>query len=75
MPEGLTVDFFRASSYGSGTVSGGSVALNLDGMRSEVEGRHIIVVREERRWGRGSGIQLRNQARCRGLARGPSMHR
>lgn len=62
------MDFFRASSYGSGTVSEGSVALNLDGMRTEVEGRHIIVVRQQSRMRVSWANKLQTQFRCSNLA-------
>ena len=45
VPQGLAVDFFRASSYGAGTQSDGRVLVNLDCMRTDVAGRHVIVVR------------------------------
>ncbi len=45
MPQGLAVDFFRASSYGAGTESDGKVLVNLECMRTDIAGRHVLVVR------------------------------
>ncbi len=39
----LTLDFIKASSYGSGTTSSGNVRVDLD-VELPVQGRHVIVV-------------------------------
>ena len=39
----LTLDFIKASSYGSGTMSSGNVRFDLD-VELPVEGRHVLVV-------------------------------
>ena len=44
VPDGLAVDFFRASSYGAGTQSDGKVLVNLECMRTDIAGRHVLVV-------------------------------
>lgn len=44
-PEGLQLEFVRASSYGSGTVSSGKVALTGTLTPADVEGRHVLLVR------------------------------
>lgn len=41
---GLTVDCVRASSYGEGTSSSGSVALS--GLTTDVRGRHVLLVED-----------------------------
>ena len=46
VPEGLELQFIRASSYGDRTSSSGNVALSLTTCGATgVEGRHIILVR------------------------------
>ncbi|GIL61110.1 hypothetical protein Vafri_15490 [Volvox africanus] len=45
-PRGLTLDFIRASSYGSGTESTGEVKLKTDLKREKVEGRHVLLVED-----------------------------
>ncbi|GFR48643.1 hypothetical protein Agub_g10559 [Astrephomene gubernaculifera] len=45
-PRGLTMDFIRASSYGSGTESSGDVKLKTDLKREKVEGRHVLLVED-----------------------------
>lgn len=42
VPEGLRMEFIRASSYGSGTRSSGRVAVT--GMGGSVRGRHVLLV-------------------------------
>lgn len=44
-PQGLQLEFVRASSYGSGTVSSGKVALSGTLAAADVEGRHVLLVR------------------------------
>lgn len=44
-PRGLTMDFMKASSYGSGTESSGEVQLKTDLDGKKVKGRHVILVR------------------------------
>jgi hypoxanthine-guanine phosphoribosyltransferase len=45
VPEGLTVDFIRASSYGgSATVTSGEVLVAAD-LKQPLEGRHVLLVR------------------------------
>lgn len=39
----LTVDFIRAESYGSGTVSNGSPKISLN-LKVDVQGKHVILV-------------------------------
>lgn len=43
-PEGLQLEFVRASSYGAGTVSSGKVALSGTLAPADVEGRHVLLV-------------------------------
>ena len=43
-PRGLTIDFIRASSYGSGTESSGEVQLKTDLDPKKVRGRHVLLV-------------------------------
>uniref|UniRef100_A0A7S0RF50 Hypoxanthine phosphoribosyltransferase n=1 Tax=Chlamydomonas leiostraca TaxID=1034604 RepID=A0A7S0RF50_9CHLO len=45
-PRGTTVNFVRASSYGSGTASSGQVTLKVDIDPSRVAGRHVILVED-----------------------------
>ncbi|KAG2450717.1 hypothetical protein HYH02_004555 [Chlamydomonas schloesseri] len=45
-PRGLTMDFIRASSYGSGTESTGDVKLKTDLKKEKVAGRHVILVED-----------------------------
>lgn len=40
----ITVDFVRAESYGSGTVSNGQPTISL-GLKVDVRGKHVILVR------------------------------
>lgn len=42
--EGLTVDCVRASSYGAGTETSGSVVLS--GLTTDVAGRHVLLVED-----------------------------
>lgn len=42
-PRGLTLDFIRASSYGSGTESTGDVQLKTDLDPAKVRGRHVLL--------------------------------
>ena len=45
MPEGLELDFVRASSYGAGTQSSGRVKLGMSTLNdSDIRGRHIVLV-------------------------------
>lgn len=47
VPIGLTVDFLRATSYGSGTTSSGQVAMDLSPMRTrDLDGRHVIILED-----------------------------
>ncbi len=41
----LEIDFIRASSYGSGTVSGGKVNFSVGGS-VQIEGRHVVLVED-----------------------------
>lgn len=43
-PPGLQLEFVRASSYGSSTVSSGKVALNGTLSTADVAGRHVLLV-------------------------------
>ncbi|PNH06405.1 Hypoxanthine-guanine phosphoribosyltransferase [Tetrabaena socialis] len=45
-PRGLTLDFIRASSYGSGTESSGDVKLKTDLKKEKVQGRHVLLVED-----------------------------
>lgn len=45
-PEGLQLEFVRASSYGAGTVSSGKVALSGTLAPADVEGRHVLLVED-----------------------------
>lgn len=44
LPRGLQIDFCRASSYGHGTVSSGTVTVAELGTRMSFKGRHVILV-------------------------------
>ncbi len=44
-PRGTTLDFIRASSYGSATESSGEVQLKTDLNPAKVKGRHVLLVR------------------------------
>ncbi|KAG2491730.1 hypothetical protein HYH03_009893 [Edaphochlamys debaryana] len=46
VPRGLTMDFIRASSYGSGTESTGDVKLKTDLKKEKVAGRHVILIED-----------------------------
>ena len=45
VPEGLQMEFVRASSYGAGTVSSGKVALDASMAGTDLRGRHVLLVR------------------------------
>eukprot|EP00892_Ulva_mutabilis_P007766 jgi/Ulvmu1/5361/UM022_0155.1 len=45
VPDGMQIDFVRASSYGAGTVSSGEVKIQ-DCSRISVSGRHVIVIED-----------------------------
>lgn len=44
VPDGMQLDFLRASSYGSGTASSGKVAISDVGGSQGVAGRHVLLV-------------------------------
>jgi hypothetical protein len=44
VPDGLELDFVRASSYGSGTTTSGVVNLVSSGSSLDVAGRHVLLV-------------------------------
>jgi len=45
VPDGLELDFVRASSYGAATHSSGNVVLSLSTLSNDdVAGRHIVLV-------------------------------
>jgi hypoxanthine phosphoribosyltransferase len=45
VPQGLQVEFIRASSYGAGTESSGEVSLKTPVQADVVKDRHVLVVR------------------------------
>ncbi|KAJ9514927.1 hypothetical protein QJQ45_028662 [Haematococcus lacustris] len=45
-PRGTTVNFVRASSYGSGTESSGKVAIKMDMDSKLIKGRHVVLVED-----------------------------
>ena len=46
VPDGLEMGFVRASSYGAGTSSSGTVVLGISTVKDEdIQGRHVILVR------------------------------
>jgi len=45
VPDGLELDFLRATSYGSGTSSSGAVTLSMSSLADEdIKGRHLLLV-------------------------------
>lgn len=47
VPDGLQIEFIKAASYGSGTVSSGNVALSMSTLTDErIFNRHILLVED-----------------------------